>query len=72
METVKIADAGYEGGFRIINKADVQPDDVVHGAEGEVSMTSAQIREKLTTANIEFKSNASKADLLALLPQAKS
>ena len=69
MEILKIADAGFDGGFRIINKIDMQPDDVEYGLEvaGESTMTSAQIKDKLTAANIEFKSNASKAELLALI-----
>lgn len=43
----------------------------VGGGEENTEMTAAQIKEKLTAAGIEFKSNTSKAGLLELLNAVK-
>lgn len=58
-------------GFVVINESDFDAD--VHelvGAEPEVGMTAKELKAALTARGIEFKSNASKADLQALLDAA--
>jgi hypothetical protein len=64
-EIVKIVDADCEGGYRLINKADVQPgDEVINPSEG---LSIGALREALTAKGIGFDEAAKKAELQALL-----
>lgn len=67
-EVIKVVDQGYEGGFRIINKADLQPDDVVINASEGLGI--AALREALTAKGVAFDDGAKKAELQALLDSA--
>ena len=65
VETVKITDADCAGGFRIIDKADLQPtDSVINASEG---LSVGELRDALTAKAIEIPEGAKKSDLQTLL-----
>lgn len=80
METINVKPWGKDqGDFVVINKADFDPkvhelldasEENPDAANKPADLTAAQIKEQLTAKGIEFKGNASKADLLALLDAA--
>lgn len=72
MKTVNVKPWGSDqGDFVVINEGDFDPKvhTLLDGAppEGDKSKTAAELKEALTAKGIEFKGNASKADLQALL-----
>jgi hypothetical protein len=60
-------------GFIVINESDFDADKhELFGADDEaVTLTAKQMKEALTARGIDFKPNASKADLQALLDAAQ-
>ncbi|MBT2333618.1 hypothetical protein J7E49_06835 [Variovorax paradoxus] len=74
MKTIKIKPSHEsQGDFVLINEEDFDPskhvllDGAAPDAGGEKAMTAAELKEALTAKGIDFKGNASKADLQALL-----
>lgn len=72
MKTLNVKPWGKDqGDFVVINEEDFDPSrhELLDGAApgGDKSMTAAELKEALTAKGIEFKGNASKADLQALL-----
>lgn len=73
MKTIKIKPSHEsQGDHVLINEADFNPDlhELLDGAPASdepKSMTAAELKEALTAKGIEFRGNASKADLQALL-----
>jgi hypothetical protein len=73
MKTIKIKPSHEsQGDHVLINEADFNPDlhellDGAPAADEPKSMTAAELKEALTAKGIEFRGNASKADLQALL-----
>jgi len=63
-----------QGDFVMIEESDFNPDFHVllgdtSGSDGKAKLTAAEIKAKLTALNIEFKGNASRESLQALLDE---
>lgn len=59
-------------GYIVINADDMTPDHRIYGEGAEKdTRTSAELKEALNAAGIEFPANAKKADLIALLTAAE-
>ncbi len=73
MKTIKIKPSHEsQGDHVLINEVDFNPDlhvllDGAPAANEPKAMTAADLKEALTAKGIEFRGNASKADLQALL-----
>ena len=65
IEILKIVDADCEGGFRVINRADLTAEDVVINASEGLSV--GELRDALTAKAIDIPEGAKKADLQTLL-----
>lgn len=78
-ETVRIVaekSDDNESGFIVINKSDFDADkhelfDAEPGEPEAPALTAKQMKEALTTLGVEFKPNANKAELQALLDAAE-
>jgi hypothetical protein len=76
IETVRITSPVSDDnpdGFIVINKSDFDPDQhaLFDTEAAEPGMSAKELKAALTERGIEFKSNASKADLKALLDAAQ-
>lgn len=63
--TVRIKSTNPDVPYIVINESDYDPEK--HELLETPPLTAAQIREKLTAAGVEFKTYASKTELLELL-----
>jgi hypothetical protein len=67
IETIKVVDEDCAGGYRIINKSDLQDADTLFDDNKTQSLTVAEIKDALTAKGVEFNPTAKKAELQELL-----